>query len=154
MSHGKNDRIIQVLCKAGRITVCADKGLVFAPKSNTPNKPLGTKTTKGYLRTCLNWQGQQYYFMLHRIVWIVNYGIPPSDLTIDHKNQNKQDNRLCNLEMITDSENRKRATRDGAYKNNGRKGNVPRDSKGKFGKKKAGRLLDGQEWNEMPKELR
>ncbi len=142
MSHGKNDRIILKLQAAGRIEVCNRTGLVYAPESNTPNKPLGSKTTKGYLRTCLNWWGRQYYFMVHRVVWVAENGIPPSDLTIDHKNQNKQDNRLCNLEMITDSENRKRATAAGAYEGCGRKGNIPRDNKGKFGKKKAGCLQE------------
>ena len=150
MSHGKNDRIILKLWGADRLRVYKTSGLVYALQSNTPNKPLGAKTSKGYLRTCLNWEGRKYYFMIHRIVWITANGIPPSDLTIDHKNQNKQDNRLCNLEMVTDSENRKRATANKAYQNNGRKGNVPRDNKGQFGKKKAGHLLDGKEIREYP----
>lgn len=32
-----------------------------------------------------------------------------SELTVDHLNRNKKDNRLCNLEYVTSGENTKRA---------------------------------------------
>lgn len=47
-------------------------------------------------------------FSAHRLAWLLTYGVwPPSD--IDHRNRNRSDNRLCNLRLATDSQNRANA---------------------------------------------
>lgn len=149
MSVRDNDLLIVEILKEGRLKVDRDTGFVYAPHSNTPNKPLGALTSKGYLRTCINFKGRQVYVMLHRVVWIAVNGIPCEGYEIDHKNGKKSDNHPDNLEAVPGSVNMERAKLKGLCAGNGRKDGI-RDNKGRFGKKAAGRLLDGREWNEYP----
>lgn len=143
------DLAILALVESGRLRVDFDMGLVFAPKSNTPDKPVGALTEKGYLRACVNVSGRQMHFLLHRIVWVAKNGPVPPGNQVDHLNTDKRDNRLSNLEAVPAATNMRRAKEAGLCHANGRRDGV-RDSKGRFGKARAGRLLDGREWNEMP----
>jgi hypothetical protein len=45
------------------------------------------------------------YILLHRLVWESFICEIPKEFVIDHKNANKIDNRLANLQLITHSEN-------------------------------------------------
>lgn len=55
-------------------------------------------------------KGRQYYIAVHRAVWIAFNGlILNKKLQINHKNGNKLDNRLRNLELVTSSVNTKHA---------------------------------------------
>lgn len=45
----------------------------------------------------------------HRIVWMAFNGLIPKDLQINHKNGIKSDNRLVNLEIVTNSQNTQHA---------------------------------------------
>lgn len=49
--------------------------------------------------------GKRTYILLHRLVWSSFIDVIPSSYVIDHKNADKKDNRLINLQMITRSEN-------------------------------------------------
>jgi len=55
----------------------------------------------GYFLTCIN--GIRY--KSHRIIYYIHYGIDPLDKLIDHKNENRGDNRPENLRLCTASEN-------------------------------------------------
>ena len=146
-----SDQEIVELLATGRLRVELDTGHVFAPKSNTPDKPCGAVTSKGYLRVCVNVHGRQRHFMAHRIVWVAANGPVPGGHTVDHINTLKADNRLCNLEAVTARENTRRATVNGLYAHLGRRDGI-RDARGRFGKKRAGRELDGRTWDQYPGE--
>lgn len=47
--------------------------------------------------------GKKYY--LHRLVWLYIHGVFP-DEELDHINNNRADNRLCNLRPVTPLQNR------------------------------------------------
>lgn len=148
-----NDEKVVQLIKEHRILADVYGGKVYAPHSNTPNKPLGAKTPKGYLRTCINHEGKQVYAMIHRIIFVAAYGVLDKGLQVDHKNGIKTDNRLENLEAVSGNENMRRGVMAGAFKNSGEHNKVDakRDPKGRFvGKKAAGRKLDGQVWSQLP----
>ena len=144
-----SDALIVELIREGRLVVDPLHGYVYAPRSNTPRKPLGALTKKGYLRACINVGGRQHHFMVHRIVWVAAYGPVPEGHEIDHRSTVKTDNRLSNLEAVPGAENMRRAKVNGAFVGVGRRDGI-RDSRGRFGKKRAGRELDGRTWDEYP----
>lgn len=81
------------------------------------------------------------YAYEHLVVWCAaGNPRPEQGKILHHKNENKTDNRLSNLELLDRSAHT-------TLHNAGR----PRDKSGRFC---AGRLLDGREWSEMPKEAR
>ena len=74
------------------------------------------RTHDGYQRATL---GAGNRFPVHRLVMLTFVG--PSDLTVNHKNGDKTDNRLDNLEYLTASENLKHAYKTGLIDNKGEK---------------------------------
>lgn len=54
-------------------------------------------------------------YQAHCLIWIYLYGRIPKNKQIDHINHNGLDNRLCNLRLVSDIENRRNRTR---YSNN------------------------------------
>lgn len=68
--------------------------------------PVGWACADGYVRLGGRHSAYQY---AHRLVWEVANGPIPSGLQIDHLNGRKTDNRACNLEAVTQSENVRRA---------------------------------------------
>lgn len=70
---------------------------------------------KGYL--CVNIRNGKTKIQckIHRIVWIAAHGIIPDGYVIDHINNDKQDNRISNLQMLTPEENSHKAKEDGLY---------------------------------------
>lgn len=62
----------------------------------------GNKTNGGY--TKIGFNGREY--PAHRLIWWRVYGELP-DHFIDHINGDKSDNRLCNLRLATDAENKR-----------------------------------------------
>lgn len=66
-----------------------------------------SNTKKGFLKTTVNHNG---YLVIGKttvshIIWVAANGPVPYGMQIDHINGNKQDNRLCNLHLVTASEN-------------------------------------------------
>lgn len=49
--------------------------------------------------------GRKVWMYLHRFVWEAVYGKIPDGMQIDHINQDKLDNRLSNLRVVTPAEN-------------------------------------------------
>lgn len=73
------------------------------------------KFTHGYYMLRVNDKaiGKALYVMAHRVVWSYFNGPASSDLTINHKNGIKTDNRIDNLELVTVKENANHAHRTG-----------------------------------------
>ena len=55
-------------------------------------------------------RGQKTYFV-HRFVWECFNGIIPDGKVVDHVNNNRADNRLCNLQLMTQQENCKKSAK-------------------------------------------
>lgn len=64
--------------------------------------PVGCLAKTGYL--VFRFNGKLY--LNHRVAWKMGTGEDPGNLQIDHANRVRTDNRLCNLRLATQSENR------------------------------------------------
>ena len=80
-----------------------ENGKIYKEMKNKCKLTGLTKSKNGYL--IIRVKGKRMY--VHRLVMLAFHG--KSDLTVDHLNMNKQDNRLENLEYVTVVENTKRA---------------------------------------------
>jgi hypothetical protein len=59
------------------------------------------KTRKGYLRVHL----KRKHYSIHRLVGIHLIGLPEENMIINHKDGNKENNNILNLEWVTQKEN-------------------------------------------------
>lgn len=62
------------------------------------------KASNGYLDIVIRFKGKRCHISCHRFVWVLNNGCWPQ-LTIDHINGNRKDNRIDNLREVLMSEN-------------------------------------------------
>lgn len=77
------------------------------------DKPIGCKDRDGYLQISTRRPDGGYGGMCHRVIWEHVHGPIPEGMQINHKNGIKHDNRICNLEVVTPSENIRHAFRTG-----------------------------------------
>jgi hypothetical protein len=52
-----------------------------------------------------------YQIYVHRIIYEMSYGPIPEGMFVDHINHNRQDNRPCNLRLVTRAENNRNASK-------------------------------------------
>lgn len=70
------------------------------------NGVLASKLMKnGYYLTSAQYDGKIYYFMEHRVIWVWKRGPIPDKLVVNHKDFNKANNSIENLELLTTKEN-------------------------------------------------
>jgi NTP pyrophosphatase (non-canonical NTP hydrolase) len=69
----------------------------------------GTLSSKlmrnGYYMTSAQYRNKTYYFMEHRVVWCWHNGAIPNGLVVNHKDYNRSNNLIDNLELLTQKEN-------------------------------------------------
>ena len=92
----------------------------IANKTNDPFKIIPIKPKRmevrlksGYLGIVVWKDGKQYLMLAHRAMWELFVDKIPDKMDINHKNGNKQDNRLKNLEIVTRSQNLRHAINTG-----------------------------------------
>ena len=89
----------------------SDKGRVMGtPKKTHYGHILAQKeTSQGYMSVCLFKEGATKYFSVHRLVASAFISNPKSKREINHKDGDKKNNCVDNLEWVTRSENEKHA---------------------------------------------
>jgi len=80
------------------------EGQVFSLKG-TKKELLGKITKYGYRQIIINHKGIKKYILVHRLVLSSFVENPLGKRTVNHKDGNKLNNSLSNLEWNTDSEN-------------------------------------------------
>lgn len=70
------------------------------------------KTNRGYLHVILCKNGKSKWYFVHRLVWSAFNGEIPEGMQINHKDEDKSNNRLDNLELVTRKENINWGTRN------------------------------------------
>lgn len=91
----------------------SDQGRVRSFKKCPEGKLLTPyKNKKGYLQVHFRDKGRNKSFQCHRLVLLAFCPIPnANEMEVNHKNENKEDNRLSNLEWVTHIENIRYGTR-------------------------------------------
>jgi NTP pyrophosphatase (non-canonical NTP hydrolase) len=59
----------------------------------------------GYYMTSAQYKNKIYYFMEHRVIWVWHKGAIPQGLVINHKDYNRANNDISNLELMTQKDN-------------------------------------------------
>ena len=84
-------------------------GIVYGKKG----KAITAKSGNGYIHVRVH-RGK-FVASAHRMIWEHVNGPIPTGMQINHKNGNKADNRIENLELVTPSENCLHAYRSGLH---------------------------------------
>lgn len=74
-------------------------------KMTLKKKLLKKKVSRGYVLVQFRINGENRHFRVHRLVMLAHSGINGDKLDVNHKNGNKEDNHIDNLEWCTRSEN-------------------------------------------------
>ena len=77
----------------------------------------GVKNGSGYMHCSVKKYGERRKTCwVHRFVWECFNGLIPEGKVIDHINNDREDNRLCNLQLVTHQENCKKSAKNRDYK--------------------------------------
>ena len=76
---------------------------------------LGWMHPSGYVHINLSANGEKHQVRAHRVIYMAAYGHIPDGMVVDHINNDKSDNRIGNLQLMTAKENSAKAARDGRY---------------------------------------
>lgn len=80
----------------GRYDVDVENGQVI----NYYGWKVGSRSKNGYITVCLRKHGTPKTFYLHRVIWETAHGEIPHGFDVHHKNGDKTDNRITNLELV------------------------------------------------------
>lgn len=105
----------------GNILTDPETGKVFAtrgPGGVKLDEPVELKGSivNGYRVVSIRNHDVKLQCRVHRVIWISVHGVLPDGYVIDHINNDKQDNRICNLQLLTPADNSHKAKADGRYK--------------------------------------
>lgn len=88
---------------------------------NKNNKPLVQRIKNGYATIGMQINGKKKMFFVHRLVACffnpLGYSLTERYMQVNHKNSNKLDNHIDNLEWVTPSQNTQHAYDNGLNKN-------------------------------------
>lgn len=83
-----------------QLSYCPESGIL---KYIANDKVVDNRNSCGYVRVCVN----KKRYLAHRIAWFMHYGeAPDSKKEIDHIDNDKANNKISNLRLVTSRENK------------------------------------------------
>jgi hypothetical protein len=81
------------------------------------NPRRGSKKSNGYLSVAVRKRGESKFrsYQSHRFIWECYNGVIQGNKVVDHINDEKEDNRLCNLQLITQQQNCMKSAKNRDY---------------------------------------
>jgi hypothetical protein len=108
----QNQTFIRELFTTGQYFATTN-GNIFSLKGKKPRQLKPSKRRDGYYKLNIYNKNVIKSLTVHHIVWVYFKGEIPLNMEINHKNGNKLDNRLDNLEVVTPSANTRHAISTG-----------------------------------------
>ena len=78
-------------------------------------KPLSRQCRNGYYMVRKMYNGKTYHFMEHRVIWYFCVGSIDPDKVVNHKDFDRTNNNIKNLELVTQHENVEFSRKNGRY---------------------------------------
>ena len=103
-------------------------GCYIASDGHIRNKKGGLMSKlarNGYWLTMAQFNKKFYYFFEHRVIWVWHNGVIPENAIVNHKDCNKSNNHIENLELLIQKENAEHEQ----YHSNSQKGNNDQNAK-------------------------
>lgn len=97
-----------------------ERGHIYSPRGKLASK----LTRNGYYTIARQFAGVVYTFCEHRVIWAMEKGNIPEDMVINHVDFDRGNNRLENLELVTQGQNMQHSADAGRLKS-------PKGEKGK-----------------------
>lgn len=110
-SNPKNDEFFLMLVKQGNL-ILTKEGTIFNSKTK---RFIGAKNSAGYMKLSYWVRGENriVHMLTHRLIWLWYKGSIPKDKELNHKDLNKANPALSNLEPKTHRGNMKHALKAG-----------------------------------------
>lgn len=104
------EELFYELAFQGWVSIDFEKGTIF---NNRTSNLMGYQHNSGYIALAWKYRGKVYHILAHRLIWMLANGPIPVGLEINHKDGDKTNNKLKNLELVTPSENMQHAFKTG-----------------------------------------
>lgn len=118
-NHKQAERVLARIVNDGAWRI-DDSGRVYK-KTKSGYARCKKRLTTGYLMVRKMICGKRICGLAYRLVWQILNGDIPDGMVVNHKNGIKDDNRPCNLEVTSASENLSHAHRSGLHDEHGEK---------------------------------
>jgi hypothetical protein len=83
-----------------------ERGYNISKTRNRERKEVGQINLTNYRVVKITYLGKNTEFLVHRLIWVMHYGVIPEGYFVDHEDTNRLNNRIGNLRLALQPQNR------------------------------------------------